>query len=246
MEILLPGIIIAGMHFWIGSYPKPFPSSADKKREIIEVLLMWAFALVALMIFMSTLDPEDMQGVPSGSLMIANVAYLIAPFVLVPLAYVVYVQKWTLADLGFGKPRSWPMILFAVILFGVLAALSGIEEPLPWSLLGFAVYQPAFTEEFFFRVILQGKLERAIGQKWAWFYGGILFGLIHLPLDFFGPQFYAHGENFMASFITLLGQITAGWIFGIIYSKTRSILPGMFAHYITDGRLASIILHLTP
>ena len=110
--------------------------------------------------------------------------------------------------------------------------------------LAFAVYQPAFTEEFLFRVILQGKLERALGQNKAWFYSGILFGLIHVPVDFFGPQWYSHGESFLAAFILLFGQITAGWIFGLIYSKTRSIFPGMLAHFMTDARLSSVVLNV--
>ena len=42
----------------------------------------------------------------------------------------------------------------------------------------------------------------------------------------------------------LAGQIVAGWMFGIIYTKTRSLLPGMVAHYLTDFRLGSIVLHL--
>ena len=108
------------------------------------------------------------------------------------------------------------------------------------------MYQPAFIEELFFRVIIQGKLEHSLGQNKAWFYSGILFGLIHAPVDFFGPQFYAHGSDYVNSGLLLLSQIVAGWIFGIIYSKTRSILPGMIAHFMTDFRLGSIVLHLMP
>ena len=66
---------------------------------------------------------------------------------------------------------------------------------MPWSLLVIALYQPAFIEEFFFRVILQGKLERALGPTRVWIWSGLLFGLAHVPADFFGPQFYSNGES---------------------------------------------------
>ena len=80
-------------------------------------------------------------------------------------------------DLGLILPRSWPMVVFALALFGLAGGLplfGGTLDPMPWSFIAIAVYQPAFIEEFFFRVILQGKLERALGQNRAWFYSGIL------------------------------------------------------------------------
>jgi membrane protease YdiL (CAAX protease family) len=39
----------------------------------------------------------------------------------------------------------------------------------------------------------------------------------------------------------LAQQIIFGWIFGIIYMKTRSLWPSMIGHFLIDGRLASII-----
>jgi len=100
----------------------------------------------------------------------------------------------------------------------------------------FALYHPAFIEEFFFCGIIQGKLERALGQNKAWFYSGILFGLVHITTNF-----CVTGLDLVPGIFMLAGQIIAGWIYGIIYMKTRSLLPGMVCHYITDGRIASII-----
>ncbi len=75
-----------------------------------------------------------------------------------------------------------------------------------------------------------------MGQNKAWIYGGILFGLAHLFFDY-----SVAGLDLVSGIVMLIGQVIAGWIFGIIYMKTRSLWPGMFIHYITDGRLASII-----
>jgi membrane protease YdiL (CAAX protease family) len=249
MEVVLPFTVIAVMYFWLGGFPEPYPKSKNSRREIAEVLGLWLLAFVALIAFMLSLPADAFEGLPSNSLLLSNIAYMIFPFVIVPLFYVVYVQKWTLADLGIRMPRAWPTVIFATLLFGLtglLPLLSGATTGLTWTLIAFAAYQPAFTEEFFFRVILQGKLERALGQNKAWFYSGILFGLIHVPVDFFGPQWYSSGESYLAAFIMLFSQIVAGWIFGILYSKTRSIFPGMLAHFVTDSRLSSIVLNLIP
>lgn len=247
MNVVIPFGIIAVMHFWVGRYPEPYQKSNNKKREIIEILGLWLFVFVMLSVFTASVPLEAYSKMPSNSILLNNIAYMIIPLVIAPLLYVIFVQKWNRFDLGFCMPKSWPMVIFAVSLFalaGILPLLFGQNEGLPWALLAFAFYQPAFTEELFFRVILQGKLERALGQNKAWFYSGILFGLIHVPVDFFGPQWYSHGESVMAAFLLLFGQITSGWIFGIIYSKTRSIFPGMLAHFVTDGRLSSIFLNI--
>ena len=177
-------------------------------------------------------------------------AWMAVPWLVLPLAYVIVVQKWTLRDLGLVLPRSWPMVVFALALFALGEILplmgGGGRDPLAWSFIAIAVYQPAFIEEFVFRVIIQGKLERALGQTRVWFYIGTLFGLIHVPVDFFGKQFVDHGSDYVQASVLLLSQIIFGWIFGIIYSKTRSILPSMAAHFMIDFRLGSIVLHLVP
>ena len=76
-------------------------------------------------------------------------------------------------------------MIFAIALFGLAGLLPIIgeevmPEPLPVPFVLLALYQPAFIEEFFFRGILQGKLERALGPTQGWFYSGILFGLAHV------------------------------------------------------------------
>ena len=247
MEVVLPLVAIALMYFWLGRFPKSFSKSKNSRREIAEVLGLWLLAFLVMIAFMASLPADAFKGIPSNSLLLSNIAYMILPLVIVPFLYVVYVQKWNRFDLGFRMPRAWPTVIFATLLFalaGLAPYLFGWTESLTWTLIAFAVYQPAFTEEFFFRVILQGKLERALGQNKAWFYSGILFGLFHVPVDFFGPQWYSSGESYLAAFIMLFSQITAGWIFGIIYSKTRSIFPGMLAHFMTDARLSSVVLNL--
>jgi membrane protease YdiL (CAAX protease family) len=198
-------------------------------------------------VYILTRDPAVLAA-PSLALLLGFIFWTIVPFLILPLGYVTLRQGWTLPGLGVRKPTSRRMVVFGLALFGLaglLPALGG-GSPMPWSLLVIALYQPAFIEEFFFRVILQGKLERALGPTRAWIWSGLLFGLAHVPADFFGPQFYSNGESYLNASFLLLSQIISGWIFGLIYAKTRSIFPGFIAHFMTDSRLGSIVLHLLP
>jgi len=246
LNVLLPLAIVLVMHLWVGNYPKPFPKSPNKRREIIEVIAFYLFAMTVSSIYIFLLTADQLSD-PTAAVQLGHIGFAVIPFLVVPLAYVVLRQKWSRVELGLVRPRSKPMVIFTLALFGlagVLPLIGGAPEPLSWTFIAIAVYQPAFIEEFFFRVIIQGKLERALGQNKAWFYSGILFGLMHVPVDFFGPQFYAHGSDYVNSSVLLVTQIIFGWIFGIIYSKTRSILPSMAAHFMADLRLESIIMHL--
>lgn len=245
-EIGLPLAIIYVMHRWIGSYPEEVKTSVAPRKEIAEVAVFWVLAMGAMTLFVLAQDPENLME-PSVPVNLSFVAWLIVPFVILPTV-VVWRQGWRAADLGFRRPTSRWMVVFALALFalaGVLPAIGG-SEPIAWTFLAISLYQPAFIEEFFFRVILQGKLERVVGPSRAWFWSGLLFGLAHAPTDFFGPQFHSMGESYLNASFQLLTQIISGWVFGLVYAKTRSILPGMLAHFFTDGRLGSVILHLRP
>jgi membrane protease YdiL (CAAX protease family) len=235
------------LHFVIGSYPTPLPKSANRRREIWEALILWGILVIAITIA-ALLIPQSAFLKPTFSVVgITNLT--LSPFwILIPLFVVFRVNKWTLKDLGFSRPKSRPVLFFSIsvmALIGILDLFEPVFEPLPVWLLLMSLYQPAFTEELFFRGVIQGKFERALGGNKAWFFSGILFGLMHASVNFFGQQWYRYGENITNALILLGIQTLFGWIFGIMYMKTRSLLPSYVAHYFLDGRLASIIYYLT-
>ncbi len=235
------------LRFVIGKFPAPLPESKDRNREIWEALGLWAILLIAVTIAVFTV-PESELVAPSFT-GVVKINLVLSPFwILIPLFVVLQVNKWTSKDLGFTMPRSRSVTIFTLMVFGFsgifpLFNSSGFK-PLPVWLVLMSLYQPAFTEEFFFRGVIQGKFERALGQNKAWFYSGILFGLLHAAPNFIGQQWYAHGESIVNALVLLVLQIIAGWIFGIIYMKSRSLLPSILGHYLTDGRLASIIYYV--
>ena len=238
-EVGIPLGVLLLLHFVIGKYPAPLPESKDRRREILEALVLWAI-LAIVFVIQVLLTPESALAAPTPKDTVTGLLVQLLPFVVIPLLYVLLVNKWTAKDLGFTMPRAPSVTIFALLVFGFFGALplffGPAREPIAVPFLLLALYQPSFTEEFFFRGIIQGKLERALGQNRAWFFSALLFGLLHIftlifvgGLDIVGGVFY-------------LVQVTiSGCIFGIIYMKTRSLLPSMVAHYLTSWRLGSIL-----
>ncbi len=247
MEFLIPILIIVLflvrfyiLHSWVGKYPTPLPLSKGRKREILETIALWVFSVVVITMFMLSRTPDELAA-PSNELWGLISLIQLVPFIVGPLLFVLLVNKWTAKDLGFSMPIARSVTIFAIAVyafFGIIPLFFGME-PIPVSVLLWALYVTAFVEEFFFRAIIHGKLERALGQNKAWFYSGILFGLAHLVTNFF-----VRGLDIVPGILELVGQIIAGWTFGIIYMKTRSLLPSFVAHYVTDFRLGSIIARL--
>jgi membrane protease YdiL (CAAX protease family) len=233
------------LHYKLAPYPNPLPLSIDKRREILETLVLWLIAISVVTTFMFSLSIDQLSN-PTPGLVGQRILLGLIPEFLGPLLYVIYVKKWTLRELGFSIPRAHYVTLYSLIFFAVgeLLIFSSGREPLPVIELVWSLYQPAFIEEFFFRGILQGKLERAVGQNKGWIYSGILFGLAHAPADFLGPYWFGLEGNIVSAVFLLMRQIVSGWIFGLIFTKTRSLLPSMVAHYFADGRLGSIIIRL--
>ncbi len=239
-EIAIPLGIVALLHFKMSKYPEPLPLEENKRKGIWETLIIWALSVIVLTVIIFS-DFAERMADPTPGILLLFILITAVPYILVPVLYLRLVKKWTLKDFGVRKPvpNSRAVIILAAIVFAIAVALPLLNSgftPMPLLMVIFALWQPAFIEEFFFRGIIQGNLERVLGQNKAWIYGGILFGLAHFLFNYF-----VSGLDLVSGIFMLIGQIIGGWIFGIIYMKTRSLWPGMFFHFITDGRLASII-----
>lgn len=249
MQILIPLGINLGflllLHFLIGKYPAAAQRSDDPRKEIREAIGLWLLLVIAVTVAVFLVPEGELEDPSVQTVLLTNV--LLSPFwIFIPLFVVVRTNGWGAGDLGFRRPLSRSVMIFAIVAWGAIGVLQFIDPgfaPLPAWLVLISLYQPAFTEEFFFRGVIQGKLERALGQNKAWFYSGILFGLMHASVNFFGQQWYRHGESALNAIVLLILQIVAGWVFGIMFMKSRSLLPGFLAHYFADGRFASILYY---
>ena len=82
-----------------------------------------------------------------------------------------------------------------------------------------------FTEEFFFRGVLQTRLAALIRSNfWAVIVVALLFGLYHLPYAYLNPRWPSHG-NWPHAIKLAFGQgVPAGIILGWIYVRSKSNL----------------------
>jgi membrane protease YdiL (CAAX protease family) len=96
------------------------------------------------------------------------------------------------------------------------------------------------VEEFFFRVLLQTRLEALLDSRW----GGIvcsslLFGLIHVPGLYLRPELTleavgAHPSLFMAIGYSIVLTSAAGLFLGVVWTRTRSFTAIVLIHAATD------------
>lgn len=94
------------------------------------------------------------------------------------------------------------------------------------------IFTAAFTEEFFFRGVLQTRLSRLARSKFLGVaIAAALFGIYHLPYAYMDPDWPSHGDLRSALSASLFQGITMGVILGVLYERTKNNL------------LACVVLH---
>jgi membrane protease YdiL (CAAX protease family) len=90
----------------------------------------------------------------------------------------------------------------------------------------------ALGEEIFFRGLLGGWLERRYGFRRGNIIQAVVFLLPHLLLLMVSTSFW----------LVIVVQFLAGWVLGLLRSRSGSILPGWLAHSLMNavGALASM------
>lgn len=220
-------------HKKIGSYPSPLPKSENPGRELFEALILWLTVFVSIT-YIVLFGAESYPSVEILGIRFSLHFFLV---LLLPFVAEVLIHRRGAKELGFRTPIEWKPAVALVgfgIFFGFFAFLFEGSVPTSMDKLIIGLLSPSFKEEWFYRSTLQSKLERALGQDKSWFLGGLLFGLAHIPTDFFGPLWIASGYNVTVAVFRLLGQCAFGWLWGILYMKSRSIFPAVIAHYFAD------------
>lgn len=102
------------------------------------------------------------------------------------------------------------------------------------------IVEVGVVEEFFFRVLLQSRLSAVLKSE----LGGIvvaslLFGLVHAPglylrTDITQEGLSAHPSLFMAIGYSIVITSVAGFLFGVLWSRTRNFLLLITLHAIAD------------
>ncbi|MEW6213421.1 MAG: CPBP family intramembrane glutamic endopeptidase [Acidobacteriota bacterium] len=88
-----------------------------------------------------------------------------------------------------------------------------------------------FTEEFFFRGVLQTRFEKLFRNRFlAVVAASILFGLYHLPYAYLNPRWPSFG-NWSDALASAMGQgVPAGLILGAVYARTRNLFVPVIVH----------------
>lgn len=96
---------------------------------------------------------------------------------------------------------------------------------------GLMLVTAGFTEEFFFRGVLQSALWRATGSKVAAIVvSGVTFGLYHLPYAYNLESWPSHGDLAAAFGEGVLFTAILGLIFAGMYARYRNLLAPVLLH----------------
>ena len=149
----------------------------------------------------------------------------------------------------------WCILLFVLLFFGRTAlscAVSGqlglleiiLTTPSTWIMIAvlFVNFFPSvpafFGEEYGWRYYLQPLLQKKFGLKGGVIVLGVVWGLWHLPVDFF---YYTTPDQ---GFLAVIGQqitcITLGIFFAYAYMKTKNIWVPVVLHFLNNN-LAAIL-----
>lgn len=153
-----------------------------------------------------------------------------------------------------GKVSALCALLFVVLYFlrtGVSCALSGeggvflavLKEPYTWiglvSLLAnfFLTYICFLGEEYGWRYYLQPLLQKRFGLRAGVILLGIVWGIWHLPVDFF---YYTTENGLAMAAAQQITCITLGIFFAYAYMKTRNIWVPVMLHFLNNNLIAVI------
>ena len=151
--------------------------------------------------------------------------------------------------------KNWGASLFCILLFFLLhfarflilyaidgqlsAFLEPLKSPNTWLMLLYLPlnlvlsYIAFFGEEYGWRYYLQPLLQRKFGLRDGVLLLGVVWGLWHMPLDFF---FYVRPENGLIQLINqIITCISLGIFFAYAYQKTQNIWVPVILHFMNNN-----------
>jgi len=236
-------LIVWLLHAKIGEYPEPLPLSEVPKREIRETLFLWIIFFAFLIfdaIIIFVFFESQLSNRYSMEILLVVASLNTVPGLIIGYLFVTRVNGWNIKDLGLTtgirNKNAWIFAILITIVINIVSLMFVSPTPAPVLFLLVALYQNIFLEEFYFRGVIQSKLERAWGQNKAWIWGGIIFGLMHIINDYAIPLILGGdvGSVIITGTLLLFIQIINGWFLGILYIKTRSLLPCIIVHFISN------------
>ena len=107
------------------------------------------------------------------------------------------------------------------------------------------LFTAGFTEEVFFRGVLQTRLSAR--YHWAVAVGvtTLLFSVYHVPYAYLNPNWPSYGD-FPDAVVTAFAQgIPGGLVLGILYEKSRNLLAPILLHSLINLLPASVMINVS-
>ena len=208
-----------------GGYSPPPCSSEKPNRDYIEASVLVGCLLIVPFVKFNLFWYSGWQS-----------AYLVFG-VLSPLIMELVLRKRKLSVIGFRMPTNKKVLFLIAGIIG-LYMISRLVVPLfvgaayTFNWRGFVSNAIifAFLEEVVFRGLIQTRLESALGAVWSWVLTGLFFGFYH---------YYVHylvtGQALtIANLFELLFLTAFGMMLGVIFAKTRSLIPSYLIHAVNN------------
>jgi len=229
--LLLAVYLLLIIVFHLGKYPPPLVSSGSLRREGAEAALIFGVILVIRWLkifypFTSTLNWT---------------IYVIGVYLGVSLGLSLImegiVRKRSLSSIGFRLPMNRKVLMIFTVIVGLQLVgritsyfLTGAEFPVFDAYFVSGVILGPFYEETVFRGLIQTRLEAGLGSVKSWILTGLLFGFYHYWAHFL----IAKEALTIFSSLQIIQVTLIGMLFGVIFTKTRSLLPPFLLHAVTN------------
>jgi membrane protease YdiL (CAAX protease family) len=225
LVITIVGIIIF-IAFTIWIHLGPYPSESQPKpqpiRDAIEAIILIILLLALPFFNLKLLWLSGWLGV-----------YFLAG-VLLPIVFERLIRRRSFSIIGLRRPSNRKVILITTILL-VIILISRLAQPGFFRQFSWRVFLTnsiffAFIEEMLFRGLIQTRLRSFLGDIGAWMGSGLFFGFYHFFVHYLVQQKTPSLEEvFSLFFITTLGLLL-----GVIFAKTKSLLPTFLIHMVNN------------
>jgi membrane protease YdiL (CAAX protease family) len=213
-------------------------ASPPDKRDLWEVLSFFSFSLLFMTAFWVVAMNDEIP-LPGFRLTENIFVHFHTLGIAVALVAIQLRRRYDARALGLhgfrrGGGHSVAVALIMALVWGLISLAVATPRPLPGDLLVYFLLTPALLEELEARSVYQVRLERRVGVVRAALLSGLLFGLLHIPTDFYGTQWAGVGQEPGAALLNLLSQTLLGIFWGLVFARSRSIWPGVVAHYLNN------------
>lgn len=216
--------------------------------------------LLMLVSILSLLMPDELIMIKATPISLWNLLSQLLIVIGSPVSLGLLIAAGPLKREAYGlKCRNIKASIFCILLFVGLYLLrtilsftiSGqfeqmgllVKNPMTWISLGtlplnfFIVFLAFFGEEYGWRYYLQPLFQKRFGVRVGVILLGIIWGLWHLPIDFF---YYSPDSGLVAAVAQQITCITLGIFFAYAYGKTRNIWVPVILHFLNNSLIPII------